>query len=385
MIRLTKVYPLALMASVSLMTIAVAQTPGAAPTTKDKVDAVIATVTLDPMKNVDADLKHVLDKVKDLGFKPIEKLSPQDARAQPTPADGVKALLKDAGKSAAPDASVTVKDVKYPGANGEIGARVYMPAGASTGGALPVVLYFHGGGWVISGLDAYDASPRALAKGLNAIVVSADYSYAPEKKFPAAHDDAMAAYKWVLANAKEWGGDPAKVALVGESAGGNLAINTAIAARDAKLQKPAAEVLVYPVAGVNTDSPSYKDDASAKPLNKDMMLWFFDKVLKSDADKNDPRLDIIGKADVKDLPPTTIILAQIDPLRSDGEMLADKLKKAGVQTEIKTYAGMTHEFFGLGQVVTKAKEAEDFAVARLKSAFSSGENRSTSATPAQTK
>ena len=368
--RLTQVYPLVMLVTVSTTAIAIAQTPGAAPTTKDRVDQAIATVTLDPMKNADPDIKHVLDKVKDLGFKPIEKLSPQDARAQPTPADGVKALLKDAGKSAAPDASVTMKDVKYPGANGEFGARIYMPAGAPSG-PLPVVLYFHGGGWVIAGLDAYDASPRAIAKGLKAIVVSADYSYAPEHKFPAAHDDAIAAYRWVLANAKEWGGDPAKIALVGESAGGNLAIDTAIAARDAKLQKPVAEVLVYPVAGVDTETASYKEDASAKPLNKDMMFWFFDKVLKSDADKNDPRLDIIGKADLKDLPPTTIINAQIDPLRSDGEMLSDKLKQAGVSTEQKTYAGMTHEFFGTGAVVAKAKDAEDYAVSRLKAAFAS--------------
>ncbi len=368
--RFTKVYSFALLAGVSLSAMAVAQTPGAPATTKDKVDAAIATVTLDPMKNVDADLKHVLDKVKDLGFKPIEKLSPQEARAQPTPADAVKALLKDAGKSTAPDPSVTVKDVKYSGANGELGTRIYVPAGAVPN-AAPVVLYFHGGGWVIAGLDAYDASPHALAKALGAIVVSADYSYAPEKKFLAAHDDAVAAYKWVLANAKEWGGDPTKIALVGESAGGNLAIDTAIAARDAKLQRPVAQVLVYPVAGVNTETDSYKENASAKPLNKDMMFWFFDKVLKSEADKNDPRLDIIGKADVKDLPPTTIINAQIDPLRSDGELLADKLKKAGVPAEQKTYPGMTHEFFGMGAVVAKAKEAEDYAVSRLKSAFSS--------------
>lgn len=366
---------LAALASVSTLTLAVAQTPGAQPTTKDRIDQTIATVTLDPMKNVDPDLKHVLDSVKDLGMKPIEKLSPQDARAQPTVADGVKALLQKAGTPMAPEAGVTVKDVKYPSAHGELGARVYVPEGG-TAGQMPVILYFHGGGWVIAGLDAYDASARALAKQAQAIVVSADYSYAPEHKFPAAHEDAVAAYKWVLAKAAEWGGDPKRVALVGESAGGNLAINTAIAARDQGLQAPVAEVLVYPVAGVDMNTPSYKDEGSAKPLNKDMMAWFFDKVAKSDADKTDPRLDLIERADLKGLPPTTIINAQIDPLRSDGEMLADKLRKAGVTVEQKTYDGMTHEFFGLGAVVAKAKDAEAYAANALKAGFKTTTDRS---------
>lgn len=371
---LGKICVLALLAGVSFAAVAAAQGPGAQPTTKDRVDQAIATVMLDPMSTVDPDMKHVLDAVKDLGLKPIEKLSPQDARAQPTIADGVKALLQKAGKSTAPEAGVTVKDMKYPSANGELGARVYTPDGAD--GALPVIVFFHGGGWVIAGLDAYDATPRALAIQAKALVVSVDYSYAPEHKFPAAHDDAIAAYKWVLANAASWKGDPKRVALVGESAGGNLAINTAIAARDQKLQAPVHEVLVYPVAGVDTGTASYKEDASAKPLNKDMMLWFFDKVLRSDQDKNDPRLDLINKVKLDGLPPTTIINAQIDPLRSDGELLEAKLRQAGVAVQRKVYPGVTHEFFGLGAVVQKAKDAEAFAAGELRNAFAASEGRS---------
>lgn len=337
------------------------------PTLKDRLDQTIAAVTGDPLKDADVDMKHVLDVLADLKPKPIETLSPQEARQQPTAADGVKALLQKEGKSTAPEPGVQAKDVTYEGATGPVKARLYTPDGAS--GNLPVILYFRGGGWVIASLDVYDSSARALAKQANAIVVSADYRMAPENKFPAAHDDAVAAYKWVLKSAPEWGGDAKRVALVGESAGGNLAINVAIAARDQGLQKPLHQVLVYPVAGINMDTPSYKDSEDAKPLNKAMMQWFFTHVPQSEQDKKDPRLDLIGMAKLSDLPSTTVITAQIDPLRSDGEMLAEKLKAAGVNVNARGYQGAAHEFFGMAAAVADAKDAQALAAADLKKAF----------------
>jgi acetyl esterase/lipase len=313
-----------------------------------------------------ADMQKVLDELKALGGKPIETLKPEEARMQPTPTDAVKAVMMKAGMPTTPDPVVTAKDVTYPTGGGTQKARVYMPAGAK--GPLPVILYIHGGGWVIADLDVYDSSPRALAKGVNAVVVSIEYRHAPEAKFPAAHDDANAAYKWVLANAAKWGGDPDKAAVVGESAGGNMAVNVAITARDKKMRTPASVIAVYPVADSNMATASKVKYAAAKPLDTPMLAWFFTNLLKSPAEALDKRLNLVG-ADLKGLPPTTIILAEIDPLHDDGANLADKLKAAGVTTEIREFPGVTHEFFGMGSVVANAKSAEDYAVEKLKAGF----------------
>ena len=313
-----------------------------------------------------AEMQKVLDKLASLGGKPIETLTPAEARKQPTPADAVKALMTDMGQSTAPDPSVTTKDVTYPAGAGSQKARVYTPAGAK--GPLPVVLYIHGGGWVIADIDVYDSSPRALAKAANAIVVSIEYRHAPEAKFPAAHDDANAAYQWIAANAAKWGGDPKKIAIVGESAGGNMAVNVAIAARDKGWPKPASVVAVYPVANTAPDTASKKAFVAAKPLNTPMLDWFFKHTLADPAQAQDPRLNLVA-AKLDGLPPTTIILAQIDPLHDDGAGLADKLRAAGVTVDLKEYPGVTHEFFGMGSVVPAAKDAVDYAASKLKAAF----------------
>ena len=149
------------------------------------------------------------------------------------------------------------------GAAGKIPARVYTPEGP---GPFPVIVYFHGGGWVIANKDVYDAGARGLAKAVNAVVVSVDYRLAPENKFPAQHDDALAAYRWVTLNAASIKGDPARLALAGESAGGNLAVATAVgAARDAKVTMPRAILSVYPIAQPDTTTASYVENAAAKP------------------------------------------------------------------------------------------------------------------------
>lgn len=174
-----------------------------------------------PPAKPDADMQAVLDQLAALGGKPIETLTAVEARKQPTPADAVKALLKKQGKSADPQRVGKVESRMIGGAVGQIPAKVYWPAG---NGPFPVVVYFHGGGWVIADADVYDATPRALVNLAHCVVVSVNYRRGPEHKFPAAHDDANAAYAWVLKNAASVNGDPAKVAVVGESAGGNLAV-----------------------------------------------------------------------------------------------------------------------------------------------------------------
>ncbi|SEQ85853.1 Acetyl esterase/lipase [Faunimonas pinastri] len=317
------------------------------------------------LKRADADERLVLEKLQALGAKGVHELSVKQARSQPTPADAVKAVLKDQGQGTDPAPVAATKDITIPGPGGDIKARVYTPFGD---GPFPVVLYFHGGGWVIADIDTYDGSARAIARGAKAIVVSAHYRQAPEHKFPAAHEDAIAAYKWMVENAGSLNGDTKRIAVAGESAGGNLAANVAIAARDQKLQTPAAEILIYPVAGTNTSTPSYDKNAEAMPLGKADMEWFFDKTQSGPGDKKNPMLDLVH-ADLHGLPPTTIITDSIDPLMSEGEMLADNMKKAGVKVTYKNFEGVTHEFFGMTPVVSKSADSQMLVGDQLQQAF----------------
>ena len=308
-------------------------------------------------------MQKVLDALKSLGGKPIETLTPAEARKQPTPADAVKKVLADMGKPTAPDAGVTVKDMRVPVDGGMIPVHIYTPAGK---GPFPVMVYYHGGGFVIADTQVYDASPRALAQMANAIMVAVDYRQAPEHKFPTAPNDAYAAYLWTLGHAKDFGGDPARVAVGGESAGGNLATVVAMMARDKRAQTPVHQLLVYPVVDNDMNTPSYRRNANAKPLNKPMMDWFFKYY---GADAASPYALPLKNGKLAGLPPATVIAAEIDPLASEGKAYADKLKQAGVAVDYKQYNGVTHEFFGMGAVVPEAKDAEQYAADALKKAF----------------
>lgn len=316
----------------------------------------------------DAQMQAVLDQLGKLGGKPIETLTADEARKQPSPADAVKALLESQGKPTTPEAVAKVENRTFPGPGGAVPIRIYTPNGE---GPFPVVLYIHGGGWVIADLDTYDASPRAIANAAKAVVVSTHYRQGPEHPFPAAHEDTNAAYQWLLKNAASLGGDPKRIAVVGESAGGNIAANVSIAARDSQWQAPLAQVLVYPVADDDMNSPSYVENANAKPLNKPMMEWFAKNYLGDASKSSDPRIALVDQANLANLPPTTIILAQIDPLRSEGERLGEKLRAAGVPVTLQRYDGVAHEFFGMGAVVDKAKDAQQLAGKQLQAAFSS--------------
>lgn len=322
------------------------------------------------MREADKDMRKVLAELKKLGAKPIGTQSVEDTRKGPTPADAVKAVLKAEGKD--PMAlmaamKVAKKDTTYPTAGGSQPARIYTPEAAGSG-PLPVILYFHGGGFVIADIDTYEASAMAMAHKTGAIVVSAEYRHAPEAKFPAQHEDAVAAYKWVVQNAEQFNGDGKRVALMGESAGGNLAVNVAIAARDQKLEEPAYMVLVYPVAGTDTDTPSYRKNAQATPLSKPAMEWFVQNTIAKPEDKKDVRLDLVH-ADLKGLPDATVITDEIDPLMSEGQELAQLLRKGGSEVKYQNYEGVTHEFFGMAPVVKDAERAQDLAARELKDAF----------------
>jgi acetyl esterase len=317
------------------------------------------------MFRTDSDMQTVLNKFASFDAKAVEKITAVEARQQPTIADAVKGVLVDEKRDTTPTAlvpGVTTRDITVPGAAGALPATVYTPEGA---GPFPVVLYFHGGGWVFADRKVYDGGARGISKQANAVVVSVDYRRAPENKFPAAHDDALAAYRWLSKNASAVNGDGKRLALAGESAGGNLAVATAVAAHKAGLTEPKHVLSVYPVAQSNTETESYLKYADAMPLNRPMMLWFIDNVTKGPADAKDPRIDLVH-ADLKGLPPVTVINAEIDPLRDDGAQLEKALRTAGVSVEREVYPGVTHEFFGTAAVVKKAEEAQMYAGERLK-------------------
>lgn len=316
----------------------------------------------------DEDMLELLDAHASLNPDAIEKLSPGQARRNPTIADAVNVLLMRRGRSTRPEdlvPDVTSRDITVEGAAGALDARLYTPAGT---GPFPVVVYFHGGGWVMGNREVYDGGARGLASTARALVISVDYRLAPEHKFPAAWLDALAAYRWALANVQRFGGNPRLVALAGESAGGNLAVATAIAARDNGLQLPVHVLSVYPVTQTDRETESYLENAIALPLNRAMMAWFFEHTTRNEQDLEDPRLQLID-AHLNGLPPVTLITARIDPLRSDGAKLEAALRYSDVAVVRRDYEGVTHEFFGAAAVVKKARDAQAWAGQRLQEAF----------------
>lgn len=319
-----------------------------------------------PSAQPTAQMQAVLDALKSLEARPVGTLDVPEARMQASPADAAATVQRERRISPFPEAKVKTRDIAIPASTGNLAARVYFPEGE---GPFPVVVYYHGGGWVIADLDTYDATPRALSLGAEAIVVSVEYRHAPEHEFPAAHDDAWAAYVWTVENIHTLNGDADRIAVAGESAGGNLAANVAIRAKETQSKQPVRQLLVYPVAGDDMSTPSYQENAEAVPLGRSDMAWFVDKAFASKDQTADPRIDLVGRDDLAGLPPATVILAQIDPLRSEGQAYADRLKQAGVPVEVRVFDGVTHEFFGMAKVVDEAKQAMELASADLRKSF----------------
>lgn len=298
-------------------------------------------------------MQAVLVELDGFNAPPLETLSPANARNAPSAADAVRAVITRQGIPAVERVG-DVSHILIPGPAGDLLARVYKPQGQ---GPFPIAVYFHGGGWVIATLDTYDASCRSLTNAANAIVVSVAYRQAPEHKFPAAAEDAYAATQWVIANAGQLGGNPDRVAVAGESAGGNLATVACLMARDRGGRLPVHQLLVYPVTNYAFDTPSYQENANAKPLGKATMQWFWGHYLNSESDGANPYASPLRAESLRSLPPATVITADIDPLRDEGQAYAQRLREAGVAVAATNYTNVTHEFFGMAAVVDKAKQA----------------------------
>lgn len=233
-----------------------------------------------------------VDALKAMGLRPYHTLTSAEARRQPTFDMGVMAVMRARGMPTTPPPGTTERNISVQGAAGPLNALMIRPTGAS--GRLPMILYFHGGGWVLADSHAYAGGARGMARIANAIVISVDYRRAPEAAFPAQHDDALASYRWLLSHATAMGGDPSRIAFAGESAGGNLSVATAMLARDAGLPMPRAILSVYPIAGSDLNTPSYQDTSNGPTLSRALMAWFFHYVARTPADLMDPRINLVA-------------------------------------------------------------------------------------------
>jgi len=259
-----------------------------------------------------------------------------------------------------------VEDREVPGPAGAIPARLYRPA---ADGPLPLLVYFHGGGWVLGGLASHDSVCRSLANGAGCAVLAIDYRLAPEHRFPAAVDDCYAATEWAAANAATLGADPKRVAVGGDSAGGNLTAVVAQLARDRGAPSLRFQLLVYPATDAGYDTPSYHENATGYLLELDGMRWFYDHYLGGASDRSDPRASPLRTRDLRGLPPALVITAEFDPLRDEGERYAVRLREAGVPVTLHRYDGMIHGFFAMGSVLDQGKLSVAEAAAALRAAL----------------
>jgi acetyl esterase len=248
----------------------------------------------------------------------------------------------------------------------EIPVRVYRPSLAAD---LPVLMYFHGGGFVICNLDSHDRECRSLANASGCVVVSVDYRLAPEHKFPAAVEDAYSTTCYVAEHAAEFGIDPNRIAVAGDSAGGNLAAVVALMARDRKGPSLKFQLLIYPLTDVLDDSPSMREYGENHFLTRDLMDWFMEQYFATDADRQSPQASPLRAADLRGLAPAMIITGECDPLRDQGEAYADRLRSAGVPVVLKRYEGMIHPFVSLAGIVEGGRLAIDEAAAAVRQAL----------------
>jgi acetyl esterase len=271
--------------------------------------------------------------------------------------------------SAAPPEVARVADLRATGPAGDIPVRLYRPLGASEGETLPVLVYFHGGGWTIGDLDTHDVPCREFANLAHCAVVSVDYRLAPEHKFPAAFDDAVTATHWVHAQADTLGVDASRLAVGGDSAGGNLAAAVAIAFRDTRGPRIAMQTLIYPGTDMAADTPSHAAFAAGYLLTRDAILWFKGNYLRGPADEADWRASPLRAGDLAGLPPAYVITAGFDPLLDEGRAYADRLRAAGVKVTYECFAGMIHGFVTMGGAIAAAHHAIYRASLGLKHAF----------------
>jgi acetyl esterase len=301
----------------------------------------------------------LLEQMAAAGGPPLEEMPVEAARQM------IAAMAELAGP---PEEVARVEDRAVPGpeAGVEIPVRIYTPAGT---GPLPALVYFHGGGWVIGNIESHDAPCRALANAAGCVVVSVDYRLAPEFKYPAAAEDCYVATRWVAENAAALGVDPQRIAVGGDSAGGNLTAVVSLMARDRGGPPLIFQLLVYPVTDYAYETVSYQENADGYLLTRASMVWFWDHYLPGEDAGAEPYASPIRAKDLTGLPPALVITAEFDPLRDEGEAYAARLQQAGVPVTLHRYDGMIHGFFQMAGVLEPGKAAIEESAQALRAAF----------------
>jgi acetyl esterase len=301
-------------------------------------------VTLDP------DAAAVFKAFQEAGRPPYETVSPAEAREL-----YLKGRLVT---NPEPPELESVQPLAIPSPAGSIPARIYTPKKLrKANGLAPALLFFHGGGWVIGDLDSHDVVCRKLADEGQLLVVSVDYRLAPEHKFPAAVEDAVAATKWIAGNAKQFGLDASRLIVGGDSAGGNLAAVVAISARDGNGPAIAGQVLIYPAIDFAMTHPSHSEPETSILLTHSVIRWFRDHYLNGAADVGDWRASPARAKTLIGLPPAYVLTTGADPLRDEGDEYAKRLKEAGVPVTYRTFPGQFHGFFTMGKLLEQANVA----------------------------
>lgn len=307
---------------------------------------------------LDPQAAALIARLAALGVPPLYTLAPAEARA---------AYRRRAALTQAPAAELAqVRDLQWEGAGGPLPLRIYRPTAASP---LPALLYLHGGGWTIGDLDTHDVVCRDLARASGCAVVSFEYRLAPEHPFPAAADDALAAWRWLRGHADELGIAADRVAIGGDSAGGNLAAGACLDLRAAGEPLPAFQLLIYPSTDQRAVAPSHTTNGKGYLLTTETVAYYRDNYLPDPATRVDPRTSPLLHSDLAGLPPALVLTAGFDPLRDEGLQYADALSAAGVATQYVCFERQIHGFITMGGVIDEANTAIALCGAALRRAL----------------